>query len=83
MGITATKGTPMNNSNSPFKPAVDIRAYLVRFEGGGYNTVQATGLRAARKQAQVQFAKCGIVSVALPKPGEVDALDAEWASRLD
>ena len=55
--------------------------YLVRFREG-YNTVLATSQTDAEKQAKVQFTKYGIVSVALPKPGEIDALDAEWSSRL-
>ena len=57
--------------------------YLVRLSEGGYNTVRATDQKDAEKQARTQFAKYGIVSVALPKAGEIEALDAEWASRLN
>jgi hypothetical protein len=57
--------------------------YLVRLSEGGYNTVRATDQKDAEKQAKALLGKYGIVSVALPKPGEIEALDAEWASRLN
>lgn len=56
--------------------------WLVRFKGGGYNTVLAGTLNKAKAVAKAEYGYLDIVSVAKPRPGEEEALDAEWSSRL-
>jgi hypothetical protein len=66
----------MSNSTTPA-----TKTYLVRFGGGGYNTVNATSKREAEKKAKDKF-NFAISSVALPKKGEIEALDEFWASQF-
>ena len=80
--MSKTISTDSNDVRNALAKHSNRILYLVRFEGSGYNTVRAIDLKDAQKQAKAQFAKYGIVSVALPQPGEIEKLDAEWASRL-
>lgn len=63
-----------------------LDTYLVRFGGsmgmGGYNTVKATDQKDAERQAKKLFSAYSIISVSLPKPGEIEALDEFWASQF-
>ena len=63
-----------------------LTAFLVRFKPvdgfSGYNTVYAKNRTQAWRVAEDTFGKYGVLSVELPKPGEVEALDALWSSLL-
>lgn len=80
--MNKTQSTDSSEIRSALQKHSNRVTYLVRLSGNGYNTVKAISQEDAERQAKVFFGKYGIISVALPKPGEIEALDEFWASQF-